>query len=232
MKKHDAVFLGMGLKGVNDLGMNGKSASAITNATDFIAVLRQAKDKSKLVIGRRVVVIGGGMTAIDCAVQAKLLGAEQVTLCYRRGQEQMNASLYEQELAAAHGVIIRHWLAPVKIRKTDGKVTGIDMEYTSLKKGKLAGTGQIVRISADQVFSAIGQSLVLDDTIPVATGSAKGKPSSLKLDKGRIAIDEEGRTSLKGVWAGGDCTNSGEDLTVTAVAQGRDAAESINRALG
>lgn len=230
-EKHDAVFLAMGLKGVNDLGLKGKATSGVVNATDFIADLRQARDKSKIAVGRRVVVIGGGMTAIDCAVQAKLLGAEQVTICYRRGQEQMNASLYEQEHATASGVIIRHWLAPVKISKINGQVSGVELEYTSLKQGKLVGTGQIVKIPADQVFSAIGQSLLLEDALPVAGKSGNGNLSTLKLDRGRIKIDQEGRTSISGVWAGGDCTNMGEDLTVTAVAQGRDAAESINRAL-
>jgi glutamate synthase (NADPH/NADH) small chain len=235
-EKHDAVFLAMGLSGVNDLGLKGGQSEGIENATDFIAELRQAKDKSRITIGRRVVVIGGGMTAIDCAVQAKLLGAEQVTICYRRGREDMNASLYEQEHATANGVVIRHWLAPVKISKTAGKLTGIEMEYTSMKKGKLTGTGQMVKIPADQVFSAIGQSLNLDDAIPVV-GKSGGKTAtkstaSLRLDRGRIAIDKEGHTSIEGIWAGGDCTNSGEDLTVTAVAQGRDAAESIHRALG
>ena len=66
-------------------------------------------------VGRRVVVIGGGMTAIDVAVQAKLLGAELVTIVYRRGQEQMKASGYEQELAQTHGVLIRTWARPVAL---------------------------------------------------------------------------------------------------------------------
>ena len=176
-------------------------------------------------------VIGGGMTAIDCAVQAKLLGAEQATICYRRGQDQMNASLYEQEHATAKGVIIRHWLAPVKVSKSNGRVTGVEMEYTNLNNGKLVGTGQIVKIPADQVFSAIGQYLLLEDALQVAGKSGNGNLSALKLERGRIKIDAEGLTSITGVWAGGDCTNMGEDLTVTAVAQGRDAAESIHATL-
>jgi dihydropyrimidine dehydrogenase (NAD+) subunit PreT len=66
-------------------------------------------------VGRRVVVIGGGMTAIDVAVQSKLLGAEDVTILYRRGAEQMKASKYEQHLAQTKGVKIKHWVMPKEV---------------------------------------------------------------------------------------------------------------------
>jgi len=221
--KYDAVFLGMGLAGVNGLGIEGESLTGVEDAVDFIAALRQAKDKSVLPIGRRVVVLGGGMTAIDAAIQSKLLGAEEVTICYRRGKDNMNASPYEQDLATANGVIIRHWLAPKSIIGKDGAngahVAGIEVEYTAMRDGKLIGTGETGVIAADQIFKAIGQ-----------TFSASGL-GALQFEKGKIVVDGEGRTSIEGVWAGGDCIGSGEDLTVSAVAQGRDAAESIARAL-
>ncbi|TIW75593.1 MAG: FAD-dependent oxidoreductase, partial [Mesorhizobium sp.] len=89
MRNYDAVFLGMGLGGVNALRAEGEDADGVANAVEFIAELRQASDLSSLPVGRRVVVIGGGMTAVDAAVQSKLLGAEEVTICYRRGQEHM-----------------------------------------------------------------------------------------------------------------------------------------------
>lgn len=216
---HDAVFLGMGLSGVNSLGLKGKEPEGVLDAVDFIANLRQAKSKTRIPVGRRIVVIGGGMTAIDAAVQAKLLGAEDVTICYRRGQENMNASEYEQELATSKGVTIRHWLQPKKLKAKAGKIAGIELEYTETKRGKLVGTGVTTTLVADQVFRAIGQSY------QDASGGA------LKLNRGRIKTDETGATSLGDVWAGGDCTDSGDDLTVTAVAQGRDAAEAINAKL-
>jgi glutamate synthase (NADPH/NADH) small chain len=217
--KYDAVFLGMGLAGVNGLGVEGENLIGVEDAVDFIASLRQTKDKSVLPIGRRVVVLGGGMTAIDAAIQAKLLGAEEVTICYRRGKENMNASTYEQDLATANGVIIRHWLAPKSIIGKDGAhVAGIEVEYTAVKDGRLSGTGETGVIAADQIFKAIGQNF-----------SASGL-GALQFEKGKITVDAEGRTSVEGVWAGGDCIGTGEDLTVSAVAQGRDAAESINRA--
>ncbi len=220
---YDAVFLGMGLTGVNALGAEGEDLDGVDNAVDFIGVLRQADDLSGLPIGRRVVVIGGGMTAIDAAVQAKLLGAQEVTICYRRGKEHMNASEWEQELATAKGVVIRHWLKPVRVIEAGGRVSGIELEYTVMQDGRLAGTGETVRIEADQVFKAIGQSF---DAAPL-----NGSGTQLALENGRIRVDAEGRTSMAMVWAGGDCVAGGDDLTVAAVAQGRDAAESIHRAL-
>ena len=215
----DAVFLGIGLGGVNALRADGEDVQGVRDAVDFIAELRQAQDLSRVAVGRRVVVIGGGMTAIDAAVQAKLLGAEEVTICYRRGRQEMNASQFEQDLAASKGVTIRHWLAPKRVLATDGAVSGVELEYTGLVDGKLTGMGHTMTIGCDQVFKAIGQNF--------EPRSADG----LTLVGGRIETDAEGRTSRQGIWAGGDCVVGGDDLTVTAVAQGRDAAESIHRSL-
>lgn len=223
MRNYDAVFLGLGLGGVNALRAEGEDADGVTNAVEFIAELRQASDLSSLPVGRRVVVIGGGMTAIDAAVQSKLLGAEEVTVCYRRGQEHMNASGFEQDLAAANGVTIRHWLQPKRVIAENGKVTAIELEYTAVNGDKLAGTGERLTLPADQVFKAIGQSFV--------PAHLNGSGGQIELEGGRIKVDAEGRTSLAKVWAGGDCIFGGDDLTVSAVAQGRDAAESIHRAL-
>ncbi len=217
-RDYDAVFLGLGLGGVNALRAEGEAAQGVENAVDFIAELRQADDLAKLPIGRRVVVIGGGMTAIDAAVQSKLLGADEVTMVYRRGKEMMNASGFEQDLAASKGVNIRHWMAPTRVLAEGGKVTGIELEHTALIDGTLKGTGDKVVIPCDQVFKAIGQTLATDG-------------EGLELSGGKIEVDGEGKTSMAKVWAGGDCATGGDDLTVTAVAEGRDAAESINRFL-
>ncbi|WP_159589279.1 NAD(P)-dependent oxidoreductase [Chelativorans xinjiangense] len=219
----DAVFLAMGLGGVNALRAEGEEAEGVENAVDYIANLRQARDMAQLPIGRRVVVIGGGMTAIDAAVQARLLGAEEVTICYRRGREHMNASEWEQDLAASKGVAIRHWLQPKRVLAEGGKVAAVELEYTQLSGGRLTGTGETLTLKADQVFKAIGQTF----EPAVLNGSGVG----IALESGRIRVDGEGRTSMPKVWAGGDCIAGGDDLTVSAVAQGRDAAESIHRAL-
>ncbi len=219
-EQYDAVFLGIGLGGTNDLGL-GKGLDGVLDAVAFIADLRQAKNKAKVPVGRNVIVIGGGMTAIDAATQAKLLGAETVTIVYRRGREAMAASAYEQDVAQTRGVLIRHNLSPVKL-KLEGKgkdrsIAGVKFEYTETKGGKLRGTGETVTLVCDQVLVAIGQTLVERDL---------GK-AGLTLAKGRIRVDDQKRTSLPGVWAGGDCVAGGQDLTVTAVEDGKRAAASI-----
>jgi dihydropyrimidine dehydrogenase (NAD+) subunit PreT len=191
----------------------------VMDAVEFIAHLRSAKNKADVPVGRRVVVIGGGMTAIDAAIQSKLLGAEEVTMAYRRGKESMNASEFEQDLATSKGVLIRHWLKPKEIAHKDGHVSGIVLEYTHVENGMVKGTGHTVAIPCDQVLTAIGQKL---DSAGL---------EALALDGGKIAVDPEGRTSIPGVWAGGDCAAGGQDLTVSAAAMGRDAAESIHRQL-
>jgi glutamate synthase (NADPH/NADH) small chain len=212
----DAVFVGVGLAGVNDLGIRNDAAPGIDDAVNYIAELRQAKDLAKLKVGRRVLVIGGGMTAIDVAVQSKLLGAEDVTILYRRGSSQMKASLFEQELAQTRGVKIKHWVAPKKVIIKAGKAAGLVCDYMAEKRGKLVATGETCVFPADTIFKAIGQTY------------EDGFGGALKLQGGRIAVDSERRTSLRGVWAGGDCAAGGKDLTVAAVDDGRRAAESIH----
>ena len=211
---YDAVFLGMGLGGVNALRAAGEDRAGVLDAVDFIADLRQADDLARLPVGRNVVVIGGGMTAIDAAVQSKLLGAESVTVLYRRDRAAMPASCYEQDLAASKGVRFVFNAMPIAILG-NGAVTGVTVEYTRAEGKSLIGTGETFDISADQILKAIGQTLATT-------------PEELNITGGKIAVTGPGRTSRKGVWAGGDCAAGGEDLTVTAVAEGRDAAEDMH----
>ena len=208
----DAVFLSVGLGGVNALSMSSEDDTCVSDAVGFIETLRQTTDLASIPIGRNVVVIGGGMTAVDAAVQSKLLGAEQVTIAYRRGREAMSASRYEQDLAASHGVKLLFNVQPVKLEAL-GSSAALVLEYTATNDTRLIGTGETVRIAADQVFSAIGQTLATD--------------GGLALDGRKISVTGAGRTSRDRVWAGGDCASGGDDLTVTAVAEGRDAAMDI-----
>lgn len=214
--EYDAVFLSIGLGGVNDLAASGAEKIGVTDAVDFISLLRQTDDLKTLPIGRNVVVIGGGMTAVDAAVQSKLLGAENVTIAYRRGRDRMAASEFEQDLATSKGVRILYNLQPVAFHG-NGSVVEVEFEYTADTPNGLQGTGETIRIPADQVFKAIGQTLETSE--------------QLKIERGKIAVTGSGRTSVDGVWAGGDCALGGEDLTVTAVAEGRDAAEDIHQTL-
>lgn len=266
----DAVFLGLGLSGVNALGLTAKATEgvagsefgaaatgealgdaargkaphmassqadspaddAVVNAVDFIAGLRQADDYAALPIGRRVVVLGGGMTAVDAAVQAKKLGADEVTIVYRRDQARMPATRYEIGWAQRHGVAIRTWsvLQSLQFEQFQnfqqgglrGTLVAIFSQVTEAADGQLRPTGESWRLPVDSVLKAIGQTLVLADP-----GLA-----ALALRAGRIEVDAEGRTSLANVWAGGDCTFGGRDLTVEAVEHGKIAAHSIDRALG
>lgn len=223
MRDFDAVFLGMGLGGVNALSAEGEDLTGVENAVDFIAALRQVSDLSMLPIGRKVVVIGGGNTAIDAATQAKRLGAEDVTLVYRRGKETMTATPVEQDWAQTNGVKIKHWAKPVKVTGANGQATSITFEYTQMSGGKLTGTGETFEMEADQIFKAIGQTF-----IPT---SLNGSTPQIALESGRIKVDEERRTSLAKVWAGGDCVAGGQDLTVASVEDGKQAALSIHQTL-
>lgn len=219
----DAVFLGLGLGAVNALGIDEGGLDGVMDAVAYIARLRQAPDLATLPVGRRIVVIGGGMTAIDVASQTKRLGAEEVTIVYRRGPEQMGASRYEQEVAQTDGVLIRHWLAPRRLLGEGGRLTGIELAYTREEGGRLVPTGETLTLPCDQLFKAIGQAFVPMDL--------DGSGGLLELERGRLKVDAERRTSLPDVWAGGDCVSDGRDLTVVAVEHGKEAALSIDRHL-
>jgi glutamate synthase (NADPH/NADH) small chain len=216
--RFDAVFLGLGLAEANSLRIPGEDLPGVVDALGFIETLRQSPAEAQAAAVGHVVVIGGGNTAIDAATQVKLLGAETVTIAYRRGPEQMGATKVEQDWAQTHGVAIRHWLAPVAV-----EAGAITLAKTRLEDGRLILTEETVRLPADRVLTAVGQSF---------TGGPLAFATELPtFTKGRIAIDEGYRTSLPGVFAGGDCVGAGQDLTVQAVAHGRDAAHAIDRFL-
>ncbi len=223
-EKFDAVFVGTGLGAVRALGFENETIGGVFNAVDYIAKLRQSETKTDLEIGRKVVVIGGGNTAIDMAVQAKRLGAEDVTLVYRRGPEDMSATHHEQEYAKINGVTVKHFAKPIALIEDDGNVSGVSFEYTSKgADGSLNGTGETFELAADMVFKAIGQVFIPDPAIQSAV--------SLEIQDGRIVVDDDRATSVPGVFAGGDCILGGEDLTVAAVQDGKVAAHSIDRFL-
>jgi len=222
-QEYDAVFLGFGLGGVNDLGIDNEDVDGVLNAVDFIAELRQAGDMGSLPVGRRVIVVGGGMTAIDVAVQSKRLGSEQVQIVYRRGPEEMGASKFEQDYARTSGVSIRHWAMPVKLESVDG-ATRIHFENTEFdENAKLRPTGETWSEDADIVFKAVGQTIDRDTLGTVA--------DSIERKSGKLMVDAHRKTSLDNVWAGGDCVYGFDDLTVTAVQDGKIAAHSIDRYL-
>lgn len=220
-RKYNAVFVGIGHNSVNMLGMENEDTEGVYNAVNFIERIRQ-EELTTLPVGRNVVVIGGGNTAIDMAVQIKKLGAESVTMVYRRGLDQMGATDYEQHVAQTNGVLIRTNAQPHQILSEDNHLTAVAFEYTEYDPdGRLVGTGETFVLAADQLFKAIGQAL---DNDPLKGGEMP------EMVNRRINVNNHQQTSLPDVWAGGDCT-PGQDLTVTAVQDGKIAALSINEYL-
>jgi glutamate synthase (NADPH/NADH) small chain len=156
------------------------------------------------------------------AVQIKKLGAESVTMVYRRGLDEMGATEYEQQVAQTNGVLIRTHAKPHRILTLDDQLNAVEFEYTQNDAdGRLTGSGEKFVLPADQLFKAIGQAL---DATPL-----DGEETP-EISHGRIKVDESQHTSLPDVWAGGDCT-AGKDLTVTAVQDGKIAATSMNEYL-
>jgi glutamate synthase (NADPH/NADH) small chain len=219
LAEFDAVFLGLGLAGVNALGIAEPQVAGLRNAVDFIAELRQSAPQI-VPVGRRVVVIGGGMTAVDAAVQSRLLGAESVTMAYRRGPDGLSASTHEQHWAQTNGVTIRCWARPLGIEAEGGVLRGMRFAATAMRDGQLVDSGEQFFLEADMVLRAIGQ-----------TFEAAPAGAAIELQGGRIKTDAQFRTSFPRVWAGGDCRFGGRDLTVEAVEHGKRAAESIHAEL-
>jgi glutamate synthase (NADPH/NADH) small chain len=220
--RYDAVFLGLGLGASRRLGLLGEDAPGLMAAVDYIATLRQTADLAALPVPRRAIVIGAGNTAIDMAVQIKRLGAEEVTLVYRRGFEAMSATGHEIEIAKTNFVRMRTWAAPLEVLLDDGgRVRGMRFEETRLEAGRLVATGAIIEIAADAVFKAIGQGMDGDSlSDPLAR--------ELERDGDKVHVDSFFRTALPGVYAGGDCIAPGQDLTVQAVQHGKLAALAIH----
>ena len=214
LQDYDAVFVGAGLEDVNRLKITSEKC---TEAVNFIEQLRLSSSFESIPIGKHVVVIGGGMTAIDAGVQSKLLGSENVTIAYRRGRTDMGASEHEINLALKNGVKLITNAVPLGVTG-EGSEEKLQLGRTEIVNGEIQQTEEIVELPVDQVFLAIGQKLDWD-------------MGSIEIKGGKIAVNSSGRTNIPGVWAGGDCTTLGEDLTVTAVAQGRDAAEDIHEQL-
>jgi glutamate synthase (NADPH/NADH) small chain len=217
-ENYDAVFLAIGLGGVNELSLEDENVFGVLDAVNFISELRQASELENIPVGRNVVVVGGGMTAVDAAVQSKLLGAENVTIVYRRGLDQMSASVKERKHATSSGVRILTNLLPKRIITKNDKLEEIVFSYAKSSNGKLEAGLEEINLKSDQIFKAIGQTC--DEIDSKINGPSQ-----------KVTTIEGGRIGGQNIWAGGDCRSEGEDLTVTAVAQGRDAAEDINRFL-
>ena len=219
----DAVFLSIGLQDTQSLRLDNEDNEDVINSVEYIKELRQATDLEQLSIPKdSAVVIGAGNTAIDIACQLKRLGTEEVTLVYRRGEEQMSATGHEQQIAKNHQVRIKTWSRPEQIHTDEsGKLTGMSFRKTYLQDGKLEDKAEQFDIECSAIFKAVGQKLQYPEAeqlIPT-------------ISNGKIATFHNQLTSIDGVFAGGDCTGVGQDLTVEAVQQGKLAALAIQQQL-
>jgi dihydropyrimidine dehydrogenase (NAD+) subunit PreT len=221
-QEFDAVFLSIGLAASQRLGLAGEDSPGLTAATDYIRQLRQSDDLSQLPVAERCIVLGAGNTAIDMAVQMSKLGARAVNLVYRRGFAQMGATEHEQAIAKANQVRLLTWAQPQDVLLNEqGQVRGMRFARTRMADGRLQTTGQTFELAADAIFTAIGQAF---------DGGALLDPLAQQLHREgeRIWVDAQLQTSVAGIYAGGDCTALGQDLTVQAVQHGKLAAEAIH----
>lgn len=214
--EHDAIFIGVGLGAIHRLGIAGEEMSGITNALTFIADYKRG---ALTQLSGHVAVVGAGNTAIDAANASVRLGADSVTMIYRRGPEQMSAFDFEYEHAKQEGVSFLWHVQPVGLK---GKQ---HIESLHLERLETTTDGSLIPIAnsafdlrVDHVVLAIGQSTHTDTLIANST-----TPAKLKLERGRILIDRAtGQTSNPKYFAGGDCTNGGREV-VDAVADGKRA---------
>lgn len=220
----EAVFLSVGLGNTPQLGIPGEEY-----ILDGLQYIEGSKlEPSQLRVGRNVIVIGAGNTAIDCATIARRLGAQRVTMLYRRTENEMTAYPHEYDFVKREGVTFWFLAQPIRVDHKDGVVTGLECVRISLGDPDSTGRpspqpipGSTMILPADQIVKAIGQH----------------KPSlasvlNLKTEKGFILVDDNFETSAPGIFAGGDCVRAhGSASTVMAVQDGKLAARSIHQRL-
>ncbi|MBL0202136.1 MAG: NAD(P)-dependent oxidoreductase [Chitinophagaceae bacterium] len=219
-KDFDAVYLGMGVGLARQLEIPGEELEGVEDAIKFIYNIRD-KGFENVAVGEKVAVIGMGMTAIDAATQAKRLGAKEVTMLYRRTQEEMPCTQHELDIAMLDGCKIVWLASPKEIKGSDGKVNELVCSIMNLDEPDASGrrspvdTGETFSLAVDMVIKAAGQ-MPFEDLV-----------NALKIQhsKGKINI-KDSATNISGVFAGGDCVNGGKEV-VDAVQAGKDGAASI-----
>jgi glutamate synthase (NADPH/NADH) small chain len=215
-KKHDAVFIGMGLGVDSRLGVPGESLAGIHGAVDFIEKMKVGKvDMSKV---KRAAVIGGGNTAIDAVRELAGLGIEEVLLVYRGEEPGMSGYAHEWEVAKLDGVRPLWRSLPLEFKGADAVQS---MRYTRVDTAKKPIAGSETEIAVDLVLLAIGQAKL---------GELVAGLADVKVAKGSIVVDAEGFTGRMGYYAGGDCANGGKEV-VNGAAEGKAAAIAIDKYL-
>lgn len=224
-KEFDAVYLGIGVGVARQLDIPGEKLEGVVDAIQFIYDIR-ANGFSTVPVGDKVAVIGMGMTAIDAATQAKRLGAKEVTLVYRRTEAEKPCTDVELDIAKLDGCEIIWLAAPQRIKGSGGKVKQLVCSVMKLGEPDASGrkspvdTGETFTLDVDMVIKAAGQ-------VPFEKLVKKFK---IQNSKGKISIDSNCATNIKGVFAGGDAVNGGKEV-VDAVQAGKDGAAAILRHL-
>ncbi len=219
-KNYDAVYLAIGVGLARQLEISGENMEGMVDAISFIYDIRN-NGFSKVPVGDKVAVIGMGMTAIDAATQAKRLGASEVTMLYRRTQDEMPCTQVELDIAMLDGCKIIWLAAPKEVIGENGKVTHLVAEKMKLGESDASGrrspvaTGETFTIAVDMVIKAAGQTPYQS---LVTTNNLENQNGKLKVN--------HSLTNIKGVFAGGDCVNGGREV-VDAVQAGKDGAKAI-----
>jgi glutamate synthase (NADPH/NADH) small chain len=220
-KEYDAVYLGIGVGVARQLEIPGEKLEGVVDAIQFIYDIRD-KGYPSVPVGDKVAVIGMGMTAIDAATQAKRLGAKEVTLVYRRTEAEKPCTDVELDIARLDGCEVIWLAAPKKVKGSQGKVKQLICSVMKLGEPDASGrrspvdTGETFTLDVDMVIKAAGQ-------VPFEKLMTKLK---IQNSKGKIVIDANCATNIKGVFAGGDAVNGGKEV-VDAVQAGKDGAKAI-----
>lgn len=222
-ERYDAVYLAFGVGMARQLDIPGEDLDGVEDAISFIYTLRTSEYGS-LPVGNKVAVIGMGMTAIDAATQAKRLGAQEVTLVYRRTEEEMPCTEAELNIAKLDGCKIIWLAAPKEVRGIAGKINQLICDVMELGTADASGrrspiaTGETFSLEVDMVIKAAGQ-MPFEELV---------KHNQLENKNGKLSVKDKTATNLKRVFAGGDCVNGGREV-VDAVQAGKDGAAAILR---
>jgi len=210
---HNAIFLGVGLGTTNKLNISGEDLDGVYDALDFIEHVK-TRDWKSVPLGHTIVVIGAGNTAVDAVTQAKRLGAEKVTMVYRRTDKDAPAYDYEMELARKDGIEFVWQAAPIGILGDEGNSRAV-----GLRCEKTDGSLELFEIPCDMVIKAVGQQKMR---------SFFENAAGVEVDeKGRVVINDQMQTSDPKIFAGGDCANGGSEA-VDAAQMGKLAAQGIH----
>ena len=220
-KSYDAVYIAIGVGLARQLNIPGEDLEGVEDAISFIFNLRE-NGYSATTVGDKVAVIGMGMTAIDAATQAKRLGAKEVTLLYRRTQDEMPCTQVELDIAKLDGCTILWLVAPKEVLGVDGKVAALVCSKMELGLPDASGrrspvdTGETFTLEVDMVIKAAGQ-MPFESLV---------KNYSIDNKSGKVVINKNCATNIAGVFAGGDAVNGGKEV-VDAVQAGKDGAKGI-----